>query len=42
MQETQETWVQSLSWEDPLEEDVAAHSSIPVGRIPRTDELGGL
>ena len=25
---TQETWVQSLGWEDPLEEGMAAHSSI--------------
>jgi len=28
MQETQETWVQSLGWEDPLEEEVATQSSI--------------
>ena len=28
MQETQETWIQSLSWEDPLEEEMASHSSI--------------
>ena len=27
MQETQEMWVQSLSWEDPLEEGMAAHST---------------
>ena len=33
MQETQETWVQSLGWEDPLEEDVATHSSIPAWEI---------
>ena len=31
MQETQETWVQSLGREDPLEEDMAAHSSILAG-----------
>ena len=31
-----ETWVPSLSWEDPLEEGKAAHSSIPAWRIPRT------
>ena len=30
----QETWVQSLSWEDPLEEGVATHSSILAWRIP--------
>ena len=28
MQETQETWIQSLGWEDPPEEDMATHSSI--------------
>ena len=28
MQETQETWVQSLGQEDPLEEETATHSSI--------------
>ena len=32
----QETWVQSLGWEDPLEEDMAAHSSILAWRIPMT------
>ena len=30
----QETWVQSLSWEDPLEEGTATHSSILAWRIP--------
>ena len=30
----QETWVQSLGWEDPLEEGMATHSSILVWRIP--------
>ena len=29
-----ETWVQSLSWEDPLEMEMATHSSIPAWRIP--------
>ena len=29
-----ETWVQSLNWEDPLEESVATHSSILTWRIP--------
>ena len=28
MQEMKETWVQSLGWEDPLEEEMATHSSI--------------
>ena len=37
-----ETWVQSLSWEDPLEEGMAAHSSILAWRIPWTEEPGGL
>ena len=35
-------WVQSLGQEDPLEEEMAPHSSILVGRIPRTEEPGGL
>ena len=30
----QETWIRSLSWEDPLEEGMATHSSILVCRIP--------
>ena len=30
----QETWVGSLDWEDPLEEDMATHSSILAWRIP--------
>ena len=37
MQEFQEIKVQSLGWEDPLEEDMATHSSILARRIPRTD-----
>ena len=36
------TQVQSLSWEDPLEKEMAAHSSIPAWRIPWTEEPGGL
>ena len=36
----QETWVQSLDWEDPLEEDIATHSSILAWRIPWTEEPG--
>ena len=42
MQETQETWVQSLGREDPLEEGMATHSSILAWRISRTEEPGGL
>ena len=37
-----ETWVRSLVWEDPLEEEMATHSSILAWRIPWTEELGGL
>ena len=36
----QETWVQSLGWEDPLEKEMATHSSILAWRIPWTKELG--
>ena len=38
----QGTWVQALSQEDPLEEEMATHSSILAWRIPRTEEPGGL
>ena len=37
----QEMWVWSLGWEDPLEEEMAIHSSILVWRIPWTEEPGG-
>ena len=37
-----ETWVQSLHWEDPLEEGMATHSSILTWRIPWTEESGRL
>ena len=37
-----ETWVQSLGREDPLEKEMATHSSILAWRIPWTEELGGL
>ena len=37
-----ETWVQSLVWEDPLEEGMAVHPSILAWRIPWTEEPGGL
>ena len=42
VQETQETWVQFLGWEDPLKKEMAAHSSILAWEIPRTEEPGGL
>ena len=34
--------VRSLGWEDPLEYEMATHSSILAWRIPQTEELGGL
>ena len=40
-----ETWemrVQSLGWEEPLEEEMGTHSSILAWKIPRTEEPGGL
>ena len=42
MQETQETWVQSLGQEDPLEEGMTTQSSILAWRIPWTEEPDGL
>ena len=38
----QQTRVQLLGWEDPLEEEMASHSSILAWKIPWTDEPGGL
>ena len=42
MQEPQETSVQSLGQEDPMEEEMVAHSSILAWRIPCTEEPGRL
>ena len=42
MQEVQEIWVQSLGQEDPLEYEMATHSSILAWNIPWTEEPGGL
>ena len=42
MQETQETRVQSLGWEDPLEEKMATQSSILAWKMLWTEEPGGL
>ena len=42
MQEIQGAWLQSLGWEDPLEEEVATHFSILAWQIPWTEEPGGL
>ena len=38
----QETWLQSLDWENPLEKEMAIHSSIVAWKIPWTEECGGL
>ena len=38
----QETWIPSLGWEDPLEKEMAAHSSILAWKIPWTEEPGWL
>ena len=42
MQKMQETQVQSLGWEDPLETEMATHSSLFAWEIPWTEEPGGL
>ena len=42
MQEMHKTWVWSLGQEDPLEEEMASHSSILAWKIPRTEEPDGL
>ena len=42
MQETSETQVQSLGWEDLLQEGMTTHLSILAWRIPWTEEPGGL
>ena len=42
VQKLQETWVGSLSGEDPVEKEMATHSSIPAWRIPQIEEPGRL
>ena len=42
MQETQETWAQSLGGEDSWGKEMAAHSSVLAWRVPWTEEPGGL
>jgi len=42
VQEMQETQVQSLGWEDPLQKGMATHSSVLAWRIPWTEEPDGL
>ena len=37
----QETWIRSLGWEDPLEKEMATHSSVHAWKIPWTEEPGG-
>ena len=37
----QETWIQSLAWEDPPEKEMATHSSVPAWEILWTEEPGG-
>jgi len=37
-----EAWVETLGWEDPLEEDMATHSSILAGESPGTEKPGRL
>ena len=42
MQEIQETQVQSLDWEDPLEEEMATHPTVLAWRSPWTEEAASL
>ena len=42
LHEMQETWVRSLGWDDPLEKEMATHSSILAWKIPWTEEPGRL
>ena len=42
MQKTQEMRILSLDWEDPLEEEMATHSSTLKGRLLRIEDPGGL
>ena len=42
MQETEETWVQSLGWDDSLAKEMATQSSVLAWEVPWTEEPGGL
>ena len=42
VQEMQEMGVWSLGWKDPLDEEMATHSSFPAWKIPWAEEVGGL
>ena len=37
-----EMWVEALSWEDPLEKEMATHSNLLAWEIPKTEEPDGL
>ena len=37
-----DTWIRSLGWEDPLEKEMATHSSILAWKVPWTEKLGRL
>ena len=41
MQETQETWVQSLGWGDPMEEEMATRCSILAWEVPQLENRAG-
>ena len=42
MQEIQEMQIWILGWKDPLEEEMATHSSVLAWRVPWTEETGGI
>ena len=42
MQDMWNTWVWSIGWEDPLEKEMATHTSILAWKIPWMEEPGGL
>ena len=42
MKEMQQTWIRSLGWEDPLEQEMEPHSSILAQKVPWAEEPGGL
>ena len=42
IQELQEMWIRPLSWEDALKDEMETHSSTLAGKIPWTEEPGGL
>ena len=42
IQEMPKMWVRSLGWKDPLEKEMATHSTVLAWKIPWTEEPGGL